>query len=793
MSTTTIRATGLGYVKGTSSSSWNSAGAYQGQYTGSKPRVGVMLFGGLLNTDWSNQIISEIRMTLTFAGAGTDGEKTISFYRGAKSSIDGTGQSMIGAKIGDVKTGGDAYKSTLTITFSASKNASAFAALAAWMQSMTTNTLTIYRNETTDSTWSANYLMITAASMSVDSEPAGSGGALDRDEADAGEAVTLTITPIESDCTLTHAVEWTFGSYTSGLTDLADALTASFAFPLAWLDAIPDAEQGTAYCLLTTYEDGEEKAVRTIPLTLTVPDDIFPEFDVLIEPLGTTGSYYQYLGGAQISIIDPVTYYGATIASYSVKGAEDFTSDQQISQTPEFAESGEHAYTITVMDSRGRGYAIYSTIYVHALSAPQIDAFSVQRYAAKVDDSGETVYAENLSGGHVWFTIDATIDTAGGNNTPTAYILYGPAGQALSSRAEIPWTSGATCETTDDRTILTADIPLNSAYEFRLYVEDKHSVVSWPGRVEKSGAIMHFAGSGYGVSIGGFSGGTIADKRFDVAPEWSSHFPGGMYGYGGYRVDRAAVSEAIGISNSNFEAYSTARTPTISRAGPMVFMDGFAKSTADLSAKFDEIFATLPDWARPARMVSALQQGTGAAVWWLIVNTDGTVRISRYRTGADYAAADAGSQFTLSACWLSADAFPQIYSVSAELTGLTLSNGASSVTEGAAYVAKCEPELGKEVTSISITMGGADASGYYADNLIHIPIVTGDIVITAVAEETPAALIQVTDDGEGNVVLTEAIDSSLLHSNTDGDVDVTQYGTAAAGVTDDTDGEIIIG
>lgn len=789
MSTTTIKATKFGYVKGASSSSWNSAGAYQGQYTGSKPRVGVMLFGSLLNSDWSNRIISEIRLTLTFAGAGTDGEKTLSLYRGAKSAIIGTGQSMIGAKIGDVKTGGDAYKSTLTLTFSASKNANAFAGLVAWMQSMTTNALTIYRNETTSSTWSANYLMITAASMSVDSEPAGSGGTLDRTKADAGEAVMLTIEPLEADGAVTHGVEWTFGDHTSMPTDLADALTASFTYPLDWLDAIPSAESGTAYCLLTTYVDGVSIGTRRIPLTLTVPDDINPDFDLLIEPIGTAGGYWQHLSGAKISILDAVSFYGATIKSYSITGSESFSSSQSTAETAAFALPGEHTYTATVTDSRGRGAVMTGSIFVNALAEPEIHAFSVQRYAAKVDDSGETVYAENLSGGHVWFTINASVDTAGGNNTPTAYIMYGPAGSELSNRAAIPWTSGAEYETTDNRTILTADIPLNSAFEFRLYVEDEVSRISLPGRVEKSSAIMHFAGSGYGVSIGGFSGGTMEDKRFDVAPEWTSHFPGGIFGYGDYRMDRAAKSEAIAISNASFEAYSASRTPTISRAGPIVFMDGFAKSTAALSAGFDEIFATLPEWARPAQMVSVLQQGSGLAIWWLIINTDGTVLISRYRTGSSYTVADAGSQFTLSACWLAADAFPRTYTVTCHLTRCTLDNSTGSILEGAAYVARLTPETGTEITSISITMGGADASGTYENGAIHIPAVTGDIVITAVAEGTPASMISV-DYADETLTLSEVTEGALVWAYDAGSETLTlsEYG----GATGRVDGETAI-
>ena len=751
MSQIKVKATQFGYVKKTSYTSWNASGAYQGMYKGSYPRVGVMLFGDLHSVDWSSQIISKITAKLTFAQAGTDGEKTISLYRGAKSSISGTGESMIGAKIGDFKTGGDAYKSMLTIEFSAGKNASVFSGLVAWLQSMTTNTLTIYRNETAGSSWSTNYLQITAAELTIDYEPAGSGGTLNKDSIDAGETVTLTIEPFDAEGAVTHGVEWTFGSHTSGLTDIADALTASFTYPLGWLDAIPNAVSGTAYCRLTTYVDGVEKAVRPIPITLTVPEDIVPDFDVLVEPVGTEGGYWQHLSSAQISILDARAFYGATIKSYRITGAEGFTSSLPVAQTPVFALHGDHAYTVTVTDSRGRSAQMHPTPYVYALAEPQINAFSVQRYAAKIDDSGDTIYTENLSGGHVWFNIDASIDLAGYNNTPTAYIMYGPAGGELRNRADIAWASDqASLVTTDDRTILTADIPLNSAFEFRLYVEDEVSRVSWPGRVEKSSSIMHFAGTGYGVSIGGFSGGTIADKRFDVAPEWTSHFPGGLYGYGDCRMDRAEKSELLTFE-SGFAAYNERLTPRISRVGAQVYLQGFVRNTADLESGFQLTVTTLPEWARPGTDASFLNQGSGEAFFWLRVNTDGTVVIMRYRKGSSYVDADAGSQFPLTACWLAKDAFVQTYSVSATTVRCTSDNTAVTVREGSAYVARLTPDPGTKITSIIIAMGGADASGYYENGVIHIPIVTGNIEIYAAAEIV-----------SGQEVLTSVADEKLI-------------------------------
>lgn len=792
MSMKTFAASQLGYVKKTTSSSWAGGAAYQGQYSGGSPRVGVMLFAGLLDVNWAEQAISKIELTLRFAGAGQGrDEKIITAYRGAKSSITGTGQSMIGALIGSFGTNGTAYNSTRTITFSATSNADAFAGLVSWLQSMTTNTLTIYRSETTSGEYTANYLKITAASMDITYEVAGSGGRLDRSEADAGEEITLSITPLESDGTVTHAVEWTFGAESSGRIDLGSTLTASYAFPMDWLAQIPNAASGTAYCRLTTYVDGVEKATRAIPITLKVPASVVPDFDVLVIPNGTAGGYWQYLGGAKISVLDPVSFYGATIKGYSITVDEGANGTAAILVTPVFAQPGEHRYTVTVTDSRGRSASVASAIYVNALGNPQIDAFSVQRYAAKIDDAGETVYAENLAGGHVWFTIDASIDLASGNNTPTAYILYGPAG-GKTQRIDIAWLSGAASLTAEkDRSILTADIPLNSAYEFQLVVEDEVRQVTWAARVEKSTTIMHFAGNGYGVSIGGFSGGTMEDPRFEVAPEWSSHFPGGIWD-AGRRMDRVSQTQPMAITNSNFASYGDGFTPTVSRVGPIVYLDGYLKNTASLDSGFDITLAgAIPDWARPAQRVVVLQQGSGSAIWWMIVYPDGGLRIHRYRTGSSDTAPSAGSQFPLTSSWLAADAFLQTYSVAGLLTGCSLSNTASKVTEGSAYVAQLTPDEGYRIVSVSITMGGEDASGYCADNLIHIPIVTGDIVITASAAMITDADILFGDDGSGNVTVTETADGAVLAEH-DGSGNVTVSSLGSLSASDDGNGSVTI-
>ncbi len=779
-----IRATQLGFVRGTDLSSWNEAGAYQGQYTGSAPRVGVMLFGDLHSINWREQSISKIDMQLTFSGAGRSAEKTISMYRGTKSTINGTGQSMIGDRIGDFRTNGTAYNSTRTITFSESVNSNVFIQLVAWLRSMTTNTLVIYRNETTTSSYTENYLQITAASLTVTYELAGSSGTLDKESADAGRPVTLTITPMQSDRIVTHAVEWIFGSHSSGVQNLAAGLTASFSAPLDWLDQIPSALKGTAYCRLYTYLDGEELSAQDIPYTITVPAAIFPSIGASVTPVGTEGGYWQHIGAARVEIVNAEGRYGATIASMSITGPDGVNSDQSAVVTPNFAGSGLYRYTLIVTDSRGKSARLTPSITVNALSPPAIDAFSVARYAAKINDAGETVYAENLSGGHVWFTIDADIDPAGGNNTPTAYILYGPAGSANRKRVDIPWPENASgIITANDAGILTTDIPLNSAYEFQLVIADKFSSAAWTARVEKSSAIMHFSGNGYGVSIGGFSGGTIDDKRFDVSAEWTSHFPGGAYGYGDHRIDRAETSMDLPITNDAFAPYSDGLAPRISRVGPVVWLEGMLRNTADLAKDFEEIVAVLPEWAQPRTDAFALHQGSGQCIFWLRAYTNGNLMICRYRDGDGTVAAAAGKQFPLTLSWLAADAFIRTYSLDYTLTACTLSNVQPTVMEGRAYAAKVVPQDGYIIAYVFITMGGTDVSAFYDPQrrMIHIPAASGDISISAAA--APASAIIVVDD-DGDAVIT----SGIIDNNASGDAVL-----GGIGLTVDADGDGSIG
>lgn len=69
--------------------------------------------------------------------------------------------------------------------------------------------------------------------------------------------------------------------------------------------------------------------------------------------------------------------------------------------------------------------------------------------------------------------------------------------------------------------------------------------------------------------------------------------------------------------------------------------------------------------------------------------------------------------------------------VTSTLSNVVIDNPAITITKYQPYEATLVAEDLYKITSLSITMGGVDASSYYSNGKLSIPIVTGNIVITA--------------------------------------------------------------
>lgn len=114
-------------------------------------------------------------------------------------------------------------------------------------------------------------------------------------------------------------------------------------------------------------------------------------------------------------------------------------------------------------------------------------------------------------------------------------------------------------------------------------------------------------------------------------------------------------------------------------------------------------------------------------------------------------------------------------SITKNLTGCTISNGAAQVDYGDRYTATLTPESGKKLTSVAVIMGGADISdSAVTGETINIEMVTGAVTITAVATVT----------GPTNIIDTIGISANTRLSTSSGD-NRAQTGYVAIGANKD--------
>lgn len=518
------------FVKRTSYSDWDSSGAVQGAYGNNYPRVGAIRFEGLHSSViWADQEISQISFMIRFLAAGSNSAKTLTFWQGTKNTINGTGQSMIGAEMGSISIA-NAYNGVRTITLSPTSNTALFNAFVSWLQDAQTETLVIYRNEGAGSgSWSSNYLKIDATIINVTYEPKGSKGTLSSASVDAGQNVSLAIDPLDVSGTVTHRVQWSLGDASSSITTLPSGATSTnYTIPMNWCSQIPNATSGQAICTLTTLVNGSVSATREIPFTVNVPASVVPSYSFESTPYETTGGYYQHIGKALLAIGYASSQYGATIVSYRIAGGEGTDASASSVITDAFEESGNHSYTATVTDSRGRTTVKTLNFNVTAVAPIAISSFSVQRYSAVIGDDGQTTYVASSDGDHVWVSLLASHDIAGGNNPASAAITWG-----TSNSVSLPWGTTASISYTDDRTVITAQIPANESMLFTLTVTDEFSSETASSQVEIASAILHVSPNG--VGIGMYTLGTQSNPQLDIG--YPMHARGGIAGVTIYSED----------------------------------------------------------------------------------------------------------------------------------------------------------------------------------------------------------------------------------------------------------------
>lgn len=99
-------------------------------------------------------------------------------------------------------------------------------------------------------------------------------------------------------------------------------------------------------------------------------------------------------------------------------------------------------------------------------------------------------------------------------------------------------------------------------------------------------------------------------------------------------------------------------TLRVVRRGETVFLQGVIENTKKITSLGTAALkvATLPTWARPARLVDMVCQGSSRAIFLLCARPNGDLDVQRYRVGDSYPEIAAGSMFAMTAQWAAADA-----------------------------------------------------------------------------------------------------------------------------------------
>ena len=377
--------------------------------------------------------------------------------------------------------------------------------------------------------------------------------ALSASAVEAGQRVTLTVKPGREE----YGHQWilNFGDYEMAAHMQPGVKTAEILFPLAWLDAIPNAASGVAMVRLRTWEKSEDNIFASVakPLTVTVPAGAAPEIGaVSVAPLLTVdgvtypevapGGYVQGKCGYSAAMTGAAGKYGASIMAYSISGGGYSGSGASL-KSGLLNAAGKQIITFKATDTRGLSAAKTVEIEVLPYSAPRVTELAAWR----VNEDGA---ADGMGTLGKWHT-GAVFSALGGRNVLTAKAYLKPMGGteaelgmlAVDTSVSLWWLAG-----TDSMKIA---LDVTKRYVLRRVLTDAYGTVERSIELPSANFAMHLNAKGNGICFGGAS---TAENAVEIAPGYDLVFKGrrnerlwnalDIYPVGAIFVSTSAVSPA---------------------------------------------------------------------------------------------------------------------------------------------------------------------------------------------------------------------------------------------------------
>ena len=309
-------------------------------------------------------------------------------------------------------------------------------------------------------------------------------------EINGTNAVTVNITRASS--SFTHTVVFTFGSYTKTTTGVGTS--TSYAIPLSWMNAIPNATSGTAKVTVTTYS-GSTKIGSAVSknFTVTVPSTVVPTISsVAVNDTttyqGTFGNMVQNKSKAKFTIT-AAGAYSSTIKTYKTV----FEGKSYSGATPTtsvITGSGLVTATITITDSRGRTAKTTKQWTVVAYTAPKIISF--QGFRCLADGT------ENYEGTYISAAINFSIASVNEKNAKSYTLEY----KLKTATTWTTLTSGSVYALNDTIISASGAFGIDNSYDIRLSITDSFATVRSTFEIPTAFTLLDFNANGRALAFG---------------------------------------------------------------------------------------------------------------------------------------------------------------------------------------------------------------------------------------------------------------------------------------------------
>ena len=320
----------------------------------------------------------------------------------------------------------------------------------------------------------------------------------------------------------THTVVWKIGSYSKTTTGVGTS--TSYAIPVTWLNAIPDATSGTATVQVTTYSGSTQiGSTASTTFKITAPSTVVPTISSIIVTDANAayvtqfGTLVRNKSSAKITITAS-GLYGSTIKSYkTVIDGNTYTGATPT--TSILTNSGNISASVTVTDSRGRTTTTTKAITVAAYQSPTITKFT----AIRSDSKG----VANYEGAYALITTNLSVASVNSKNTSSYVIKY-------KKTSESTWKElvKGTAYTYSNSIITGAVFDVNYSYDVTVEVTDYFSTVTKTVEIPTAYTLIDFNSSGHGISIGKVSEKDALEINMDIYDKYDTKISNGVSGYG---------------------------------------------------------------------------------------------------------------------------------------------------------------------------------------------------------------------------------------------------------------------